>query len=298
MNDVNPHAQVLSQAATTPAVIGGQAGVHGTEHNQVAAAPTVSSATLQPTGSVRRLAPFLKMSIILLAGLAIASISLIFIGSLGGKSERVFATFVLFGVFVALTGIDARLGQRAEWYTPVALAANSYILGLLLVVIWVTRYDPFGFVVTIFVNSVFAVGIVRLTMFACQLLLRADTQQHSNESNFAFATSAAAMLSALLFTAPIGINVFRLSVPTLYWNIATAVLILTALGASITILLRWSAGAEQREKTRMMQAQNAATQNVQSHVQPVASLLAWPTLADGRPLPAGPDGQPDFSVLR
>ena len=26
-------------------------------------------------------------------------------------------------------------------------------------------------------------------------------------------------------------------------------------------------------------------------------LLPWPTFADGRPLPVGPDGQPDFSAL-
>src|SRR5690606_22157126 len=77
---------------------------------------------------VRKLSTFLKVSIILLAGLTVASISLLFIGDFEGKFERVFSTFVLFAVFVLLTALDTRREQKSEWYAPVALIANSYIL--------------------------------------------------------------------------------------------------------------------------------------------------------------------------
>ena len=89
-----------------------------------------------PQASARKVPTFLKISIILLAALSIASISLLFIGDFEGKFERVFSTFIAFAIFVALTGFDTRRGQRNEWYPPVALLANSYILALLLIVVW------------------------------------------------------------------------------------------------------------------------------------------------------------------
>src|SRR5699024_5749628 len=43
--------------------------------------------------------------------------------------------------------------------------------------------------------------------------------------------------------------------------------------------------------------QPAPPQAAPEPTQDAPQLLPWPTFADGTPLPAGPDGQPDFSVL-
>ncbi|MGK0740832.1 hypothetical protein ACSHWG_02975 [Leucobacter sp. Z1108] len=254
----------------------------------------------------RGLSTFLKVSIILLAALSIASISLLFIGDFEGKFERVFATFVVFAIFVLLTAIDTRRDLRSDWYAPVALIANSYILALLLIVTWMT---PFGFWLgwDIFWKSLLVIAVVRAVIGCCQLLISMGNGRPEPLVRFAFITSVLAVVAGILFTAPVAIEVFDVVVPELYWRIAVASLLLTALGLAITLLLRWSYGANEREAARSArQAQVAAqqSQQAQSHqMQAQVSvqsqqLLPWPTFPDGRPLPVGHDGQPDFSALR
>ena len=292
----------------------------------------------------RKLSTFLKVSIILLAGLTIASISLLFIGDFEGKFERVFSTFALFAVFVLFTALDTRREQKSEWYAPVALIANAYILGLLLIVIWMTSYDSFTLLWEIFWKSVFVILVTRLVILCAQLLLNVGAKHSEIITRFAFVTSVLAVLSGILFTAPVGMDSFDLHVPDMYWKIATAILILTALGLSITLLLRWFYSADEREAARAARAARmhsgapavagpradapqgiGAQPYTQDHsfsqqgqapgqllVAPAPQapaaqapgagqgaqppLLPWPTFADGRPIPAGPDGQPDFSV--
>ena len=297
----------------------------------------------------RKLSTFLKVSIILLAGLTVASISLLFIGDFQGKFERVFSTFALFAVFVIFTALDTRREQKSDWYAPVALIANAYILGLLMIVIWMTPYSPYSLLWEIFWKSLFVIVVTRLVILCAQLLLRVGAQHSETVTRFAFVTSVLAVLSGILFTAPVGIDAFELNVPDMYWKIATAILILTALGLSITLLLRWFFGADEREAARAargarqvgpapyvaQQSRGRAEQHpqalaqhpapaqqqpapAQQHPAPAqqqqpapapqqalppqgqaggaSGLLPWPTFADGRPIPAGPDGQPDFSV--
>lgn len=268
-----------------------------------------------------RLSTFLKISIALLAGLTIASISLLFIGDFEGKFERVFSTFALFAVFVLFTALDTRRDQKSEWYAPVALIANAYILGLLLIVIWMTPYTSFGLLFEIFWKSLFVILVTRLVIVCCQLLLKTGHNLPSVVTRFAFMTSIFAVLAGILFTAPVGIEAFNLTIPDLYWKIATAILILTALGLSITLLLRWSYGlpdhaaaraarnvqmnqqgypghfaAQVPQQTPQQAPQQAAQPFAQQPAPQGAPMLPWPTFADGRPIPARPDGQPDFSV--
>ncbi|MGO2140323.1 MAG: hypothetical protein ACTH30_07900 [Leucobacter sp.] len=297
----------------------------------------------------KKLSMFLRVSIVLLIGLTLASISLLFIGDFEGRFERIFSTFALFAVFVVLTAIDTSRDRANEWYAPVALIANTYILGLLLVVIWMTPYDSFSLMFQIFWKSFLVILVTRLVILCCELLLRTGREDDEAGNRFAFVTSVLAVLSGILFTAPVGIEAFRLHIPDLYWKIATAVLILTALGLSVTLLLRWANNSEERAAKRAadkvareagvlgapfapvtpaapalaVDAAHApageaaavaaplagaaaepahAPAEVGSPVapqqaqQPTEILLPWPTFADGRPIPARPDGQPDFSV--
>ncbi|MFD5601080.1 hypothetical protein ACFWHR_13615 [Leucobacter sp. NPDC058333] len=301
-------------------------------------APHATHPAPHAPGEPRKLSTFLKVSIILLAGLTIASISLLFIGDFEGKFERVFSTFALFAVFVLFTALDTRREQKSEWYAPVALIANAYILGLLLIVIWMTPYSTFTLLWDIFWKSLFVILVTRLVILCAQLLLKSGGKRSETITRFAFVTSVLAVLAGILFTAPVGIDAFDLHIPDMYWKIATAILILTALALSITLLLRWFYGADERDSARAARAagqraalagyqaqsnqhraqqpsaQQAAPQALQApqqlaepvQQQPVqqqpaqgtqpAPLLPWPTFADGRPIPAGPDGQPDFSV--
>lgn len=329
----------ITQAPGDPALIDPTTGApqvsqHHPQSGVGAAGQPGASVSQAAAGQpVRKLSTFLKVSIILLAGLTIASISLLFIGDFEGKFERVFSTFVLFAVFVLFTALDTRREQKSEWYAPVALIANSYILALLLIVIWMTRFSYFGLVFEIFWKSLFVIVVTRLVILCCQWLLRTGTNLPEAVTRFAFVTSVLAVLSGILFTAPVGVEAFDLYIPDLYWRIATALLILTALSLSITLLLQWFYGADRRESVRAARAaqhlrsqqqaqaqqqaqqqalamqhlgQNDAAQGQFAMQQPVQApgsqaaqpLLPWPTFADGSPLPAGPDGQPDFAAVQ
>jgi len=271
---------------------------------------------------------------------------MVFVGDFEGKVERISATFLIFAVFVGLTTADTRLDQRHAWYAPVALIANSYILALMLIVTWMSDGGYFlGW--DIFWKSLLVIAVTRAVVGCCQLLLGMGEGKPAALGRFAFVTSVLAVISGILFTAPLAIEVFDVTVPELYWKFAVASLMLTALGLAITLLLRWSYGASAREEARRQRlAQQAAAPMPQPYVaapqpyvatpapvpapapavapepaspaaEPAATeaestpasadaaeasaadeqpLLPWPTFADGSPLPAGPDGQPDFSV--
>lgn len=259
----------------------------------------------------RKLSRFLLVSIILLAALTVASIALLFVGDFEGRFERVFSTFTLFAIFVVFTAFDTRRDQSTDWYAPVALLANAYILGLGLIVIWVTAYHPFDLMWEIMWKSLLVILVTRASILACQLLLKAANVQPESVGRFAFVTSVLAVLSGVLYTAPAGIDAFGLHVPDLYWRIATALLILTGLALSITLLLRWYYTADERaeraERRRAAipapyaagapepDAPTAAAPAPAPPAPPASQgLLPWPTFPDGRPYPAGADGQPDF----
>ncbi|MCB1274118.1 MAG: hypothetical protein KDB25_06960 [Leucobacter sp.] len=286
-------------APATPAEVGG--------------APAAPAAPAARGG----LSTFLKVSIILLIALSVAAIALVFIGDFEGKVERITATFLIFAVFVALTGFDTSRNQRNGWYAPVALIANSYILALLLIVTWMSAGGLF-LGTSIFWKSLVVIAITRAVVACCEVLLGMGDGKPEPLGRFAFVTGVLAVVSGILFTAPLAIEVFEIEVPELYWKIAVAALLLTGLGLAVTLLLRWSYGAgdrEARHRDRVARAEEqlaAARAAEPPAVAPVAApqpqdlaifgqataqpLLPWPTFADGRPIPSGPDGQPDFSV--
>lgn len=251
------------------------------------APPAFAASPVAPKPAARKMPAFLKVSIILLIGLTVASISLLFIGDFQGRFERVFSTFALFATFVVLTAIDTSRERKNDWYAPVALIANTYILGLLLIVIWMTPFNSFSLLFDIVWKSIFVIVVIRLVIICCELLLRSGSKGGGVTARFAFITSILAMLSGILFTAPTGVAAFNLEIPDLYWKISTALLILTALGVSVTLLLRWSASSEDREERR-----NAA--RAAANAAPLPYVAGQPynsgqSFAPTRPVGSAPD---------
>lgn len=317
MSDAAPNTSAQNEAAPAGAATPPAAASAPAAPATAPAAPGAAPAA--PAREERhRLSLFLKVSIVLLAALAIATIALVFVGPFEGKVERITATFLIFAVFVGLTAADTGRGQRNGWYAPVALIANSYILALLLIVTWMSE-SGYWLGAGIFWKSILVIAVTRAVVGCCQLLLGMGEGKPEPLARFAFITSVLAVVSGILFTAPLAIEVFNVEVPELYWKIAVAALLLTGLGLAITLLVRWSYGSEERELRRReriaaaqqhqaQQARLAPAQAAPASAAPAAAptaaaptgpaqpLLPWPTFADGRPLPVGPDGQPDFSV--
>lgn len=291
---------------------------HDHEHQAV---PTQEQVAQTPSSSAPALSAFIKVSIVILVSVTVASISLLFIGDLEGKFERVFSTLALFTIFVLLTAFDTRRERAAHWYAPIALIANAYILGLLLIIIWVTPYEALVLQFRITWTSVYVIVVTRVVVWGVGALLRIGTRRPSSVARWGQVTSVFAILTLILFTAPLGIQAFQVHVPDLYWRIAVATLILTGLGLAVTLLLSWyyrpEKPAEHRQQTGLgsippgapapsapyaqaaPHAQDAPVPTVAGQAaQPAAQpeRLPWPTFADGAPYPMGPDGQPDFAA--
>lgn len=287
---------------------------------------------METTANTQKLSSFMKVSIAILSAVTLASISLLFIGDFEGKFERVFSTLALFAVFVLLTAFDTRRERKNEWYAPVALIANAYILGLLLIVIWITPYQPIVLLTVIVWKSLFVIVTTRLVTFGLELLMAIGKGKPTVLGTWGQITSILAVITLILFTAPTGIEAFRLTIPSLYWKVSVAALILTALGLAITFLLNWYYASEQKQinnhvyshqgypvqpavvehqplvqpyheapQTTLVQAEESLLENQAQPEQQTQTLepelLPWPTFADGTPFPQLPNGQPDFSVL-
>ena len=268
----------------------------------------------------------MKVSITILAVVTVLSISLLFIGDFAGRFERVFSTLALFAVFVLLTMFDTRRSRKDDWYAPLALIANTYILGLLLIVIWVTPYDPFTLQFEIFWQSLYVIVLTRVVVWGIELLFRRGDGKYPALTGWSQATGVLCLLTLVMFTAPLGFTAFGMYVPELYWKFAVAALILAGLGIAVTLLLSWYFRSQtkqaQRERAALapqaidhqqVASQPAPASRPASHPAPATAqqsataqqpapapqqeLLPWPTFADGTPLPMKRDGQPDFSVL-
>lgn len=273
---------------------------------------------MENTQRTQTLSTFMKISIAILTVVTLASISLLFIGDFEGKFERVFSTVTLFAVFVLLTAFDTRKDQKNEWYAPVALIANAYILGLILIVIWVTPFNQFALPFIILWKSLFVILTTRIVTFGLELLLAVGESKPESLGRWGQVTGILGVITLILFTAPLGIEAFSVYIPQIYWKIAVASLILTALGLAITLLLNWyykpasqsiypasahnvshyptapSAGVQ--PQATETEAGSATTETSGSDAQ--TELLPWPTFADGTPYPQLPNGQPDFSVAQ
>lgn len=277
------------------------------EHAEIPAPPVFSAEEPKPSSPEGSLSTFMKVSIGVLSVVTVLSISLLFIGDFEGRFERVFSTLALFTVFVLLTMFDTRREKRGDWYASIALIANTYILGLLLIVIWVTPYDPFTLQFTIMWQSVYVIVVTRIVVWCLELLFRRSETGQAALSTWSQVTGVLALLTLVLFTAPLAIEAFQINVPDLYWKFSVASLILTGLGIAVTLLLSWYFRSQEKQNAPApapvptaapVAAPVPAPAPVSAPPAPQQELLPWPTFADGTPLPMKADGQPDFSVLQ
>ncbi|MFC4222577.1 hypothetical protein [Lysinibacter cavernae] len=234
------------------------------------------------TSQQRTLTTFLKVSIVLLVIVSVASIALLFVGDFDGRFVRVFSTLGLFAAFTLFTALDTRIGKNSEWYAPLALIGNTYMLGLSLIIIWITKNDEYLLFVGILWYCVVVIGVTRLVIFAADWLLRLTAGSSSVLTRFAFTTGVLSILSGIMFTAPLGIQAFDVEVSELYWRIAVAVLILTGLFFAITMLLQWYFNADVRAEKRAAQQQQAAAFN---QARAGARFAYQPIQGQGAPMP-------------
>lgn len=148
-----------------------------------------------------------------------------------------------------------------------------------------------------------------------------------------WATVASVITATVMITVVPLYSVFGVEVTNLYWRIVVSLLVLAGMFLAVTAVLRFSARNKTSAGASRLYGQNVsqpvaqsahpmpqpfptpAWSGVQTPQQPQGNmpiavsgqpvvgtatvsgpLLPWPTFADGTPLPAKADGQPDFSV--
>jgi len=259
---------------------------------------------------------FLSFSIFALIGLTLLTIVALFVDSIDARGLRITLTFVVFAAFVGLTAMDTLRSTTRSWYPPAALLSNGLFLGASLLTIWLTTSSLGLGIYGIFLILIYAL-ILRLSVLFGMLAMDAvDKESQSGrtlegpERQSSIAATWLAGIAAGLFVVYIAAKNI-LSGRVLYgdldtfWDIylklSTAVLILAALALSISLLLRWFFGADQRRLERAAASSQRQQKAYELGQQPSpvlatapGQLLPWPTFADGSPYPQRADGQPDF----
>ncbi|WAC66955.1 hypothetical protein OVA14_04095 [Agrococcus sp. SL85] len=312
-----------------------QSSAFGAQQAPPAAQPPSADRSAQPGPTPARPAPrrimgvqpVLLVGICLLAIVSIVTVVLIFIGDFESQAARVVWTVVVFLAFTALLAIDLVLARRSSTPLVIGVAANTYLLAVLMVAIWVRSGGTAEPVDEYDLGSgwLFAelFGIVLLTIVVVRtaaaaawgLIILGRRARAAFARVVGLVASALVGLVGVLLTLHFAIDAFGLDVGEWYWRSTVAAVVIAALASSITVLLFWNRRnldwqeAEARGEHAAARAAGpvAPPMQVVATPAPVATAawpqvpqpdaqgrLPWPTYADGTPLPMGPDGQPLF----
>lgn len=272
--------------------------------------------------------PVLFVGICLLAIVTLITVVLIFVGDFESQAARVVWTVVVFLAFTGLLALDLVLARRSATPLIIGVAANVYLLAVLMISIWMngaaTDREPWED------DFLFAelFGIVLLTILVVRaaaagawgLIQLGDRGRASMARVIGLVAATLLGLVAVLLTLHFALDAFGLEVGEWYWRATVAAIVVTALAASITVLLYWNrrnidwqeaeargehvrpAAAPQWPAPQATQwpgqQQAAPLTPPQAAPQPPIGLLPWPTYTDGTPLPMGHDGQPVFPPAR
>lgn len=296
----------------------------------------------QPAGPAARprrilgIQPVLFVGICLLAIVTIITVVLIFVGDFESQAARVVWTVVVFLAFTALLALDLVLARRSATPLIIGVAANVYLLAVLMIAIWMNGAggverepweDDFLFA-ELFGIVLLTILVVRAAAAGAWGLIRLGDRGRASMARVIGLVAASLLgLVGVLLTLHFAIDAFGFDVGEWYWRATVAAIVVTALAASITVLLYWNrrnidwqeAEARGEHARPVMTAPAQQWPGQQAWPQqpgplpgqqpvpqmqapppapPTGGLLPWPTYADGTPLPMGPDGQPAFPPSR
>jgi len=313
----------------------------------------------EPKSEVKEGLPkFLRFSIFALVAVTLITIVALFVDNIEGKGTKITLTFVIFAMFVGLAALDTLKGSKRSWYAPAAFLSNTVFLGASILTVWLTPGIYFGFTAVAIFHILVYLAILRAGLFFGMLAMNAIDKEEDGGRKLELYENRSSLwaawlggIAAALFVVYIAanqiltgrtINYSLFAFWDIYLKLSTAVLILAGLALSISFLLRWFFGADERALKRAQYAGQAhlrsdwEAQNRGSYgqdqwttpqgqmpawptpgagnqmpawpgPQPMVTadqtsqqqgLLPWPTFDDGRPYPAGSDGQPDFEAAK
>jgi hypothetical protein len=196
--------------------------------------------------------PVLFVGMCLLAIVTLITVVLIFVGDFESQAPRVVWTVVVFLAFTGLLALDLVLARRSATPLVIGVAANTYLLALLMITIWVRGGRSGGEVDDYDFGSgwLFAelLGIVLLTLLVVRAAAAGAwgliTLGKGSGTQFGrvLGLVAAGLLGlvGVLLTLHFAIDAFGFDVSEWYWRSTVAAIVVTALAASVTVLLFWN----------------------------------------------------------
>lgn len=193
--------------------------------------------------------PVLFVGICLLAIVTLITVVLIFVGDFESQSARVVWTVVVFLAFTGLLALDLVLARRSATPLVIGVAANVYLLAVLMIVIWMRSAggddrDPwddhllFG---ELFGIVLLTILVVRATAAGAWGLISLGARGRAQMARVIGLVAAALLgLVGILLTLHFAIDAFGIEVDEWYWRSTVAALVVTSLAASITVLLYWN----------------------------------------------------------
>ncbi len=240
------HPPATNPASNPPDPYGHHASVPDTQTVRRA------SAAAEGAGAPRRIMgiqPVLFVGMCLLAVVTLITVVLIFVGDFESQAPRVVWTVVVFLAFTGLLALDLVLARRSATPLVIGVAANTYLLALLMIAIWVRggRTSAFDDESS---GWLFAelLGIVVLTLLVVRAaaagawgLLRLGSASRTQFGRVLGLVAAALLgLAGVLLTLHFAIDAFGADVGEWYWRSTVAAIVVTALAASVTVLLYWN----------------------------------------------------------
>lgn len=216
--------------------------------------PTEPAVEPRPARTPRRIMgiqPVLLVGICLLAIVSLITVVLIFIGDFESQAARVVWTVVVFLVFTGLLALDLVLARRSATPLVIGVAANTYLLAVLMIAIWVRGgtsdddsligYDSGWLFAELFGIVLLTILVVRAAAAGAWGLIVLGRRARAA---FAYVVGlvAASLLGlvGVLLTLHFAIDAFGIEVGEWYWRSTVAAVVISALAASITVLLFWN----------------------------------------------------------
>jgi hypothetical protein len=246
---------------------------------------TVSQQPPQPEARSERAGSLLRVALWVAIGALIAAaivcVVWVLVGPDNGLIGRAFLSILLLAAFAGAAILDAHLApRRPAWFALTSMIVWVVILIVGALLIWMPeQYPGSGF--GRFFSFVLIVGILQLAVLHVRLYTRAHARHVTAFTRTITIVTIVlvAVLSAMLVFALTFGEFLYLS--DLYWRIVVAITILAAVGTALIPLVN----ALFAPKAPRAAAATAP------------GLLPWPTYVDGvTPLPALPDGSPDFQA--
>jgi len=248
---------------------------------------------------------------------ALLSIGFVLFGVSGETLGRVISTNVALVVFALLVWVDSVIGRyRPDWFELSSLALDAYLLLLWIGVIWFGSYSAGDMVAAFFLGLGTLLWVRAMIGLGDLLRLLWNRWRSQATDIIAIIGLAAIALVAVLVTLPAPQPFHDFWDLDYYGRVIGAISIVA--GVCFVLVPLWGLVSSRGQRPAApapafappaappTPAASPAPAQPAPVVAPAPTFapapaamqqLAWPRLLDGRPVPTGPDGRPDFTAL-